>query len=63
MPYRCVTKACLRAQSLPPLNTWNNFEGIDEDSSEPIIPGPPPTVPVPPWWLLPISLIVMIIVG
>ena len=43
--------ACLRGQSLPPLNTWNNFESTEPeypDSTE------SPNVPPPPWWIIPV---------
>ncbi len=52
--------ACLRGQSLPPLNTWNNFEITDPElpsSTE------SPEIPPPPWWMIPLLPFIYVFVG
>ncbi|MEW5755645.1 MAG: RHS repeat-associated core domain-containing protein, partial [Pseudomonadota bacterium] len=55
--------ACLRGQPLPPLNTWNNREGVEPNYPDTTMPNDPPKVPSPPWWIIPLLPIIQFVFG
>ncbi|MFZ5595334.1 MAG: RHS repeat domain-containing protein, partial [Pseudomonadota bacterium] len=55
--------ACLRGQPLPPLNTWNNREGVEPNYPDTTTPNEPPKVPSPPWWIIPLLPVIQFVFG